>query len=131
MKPELFDLGGSVAIVTGGNGGIGLGIARGLADAGAAIAIVGRDEAKLSAANAILPGWIDTDLTKRARADRRLARTGTDAHAGGALGRLGGFCRHRCVSLFARIRLRHGYRDPRRRRIFGHGIEAGRPGLPQ
>jgi 2-deoxy-D-gluconate 3-dehydrogenase len=50
MKPELFDLGGRVAIVTGGNGGIGLGIARGLADAGADIAIVGRDEAKSSAA---------------------------------------------------------------------------------
>ncbi len=50
MKPELFDLGGRVAIVTGGNGGIGLGIARGLADAGAAIAIVGRDQAKSSAA---------------------------------------------------------------------------------
>jgi 2-deoxy-D-gluconate 3-dehydrogenase len=50
MKPELFDLGGRVAIVTGGNGGIGLGIARGLADAGAAIAIVGRDQTKSSAA---------------------------------------------------------------------------------
>ena len=50
MKPELFDLSGRVAIVTGGNGGIGLGIAHGLADAGAAIAIVGRDQAKSSAA---------------------------------------------------------------------------------
>ena len=30
-----FDLRGKVAIVTGGNGGIGLGMARGLADAGA------------------------------------------------------------------------------------------------
>jgi len=35
MKTRLFDLGGRVAIVTGGNGGIGLGLARGLADAGA------------------------------------------------------------------------------------------------
>ena len=52
MKPELFDLRGQVAIVTGGNGGIGLGMARGLADAGADIAIVGRDEAKSSAAAA-------------------------------------------------------------------------------
>jgi 2-dehydro-3-deoxy-D-gluconate 5-dehydrogenase len=50
MKPELFDLGGRAAIVTGGNGGIGLGIALGLADAGAAIAIVGRDQTKSSAA---------------------------------------------------------------------------------
>lgn len=46
MNPELFGLRGKVAIVTGGNGGIGLGIARGLAAAGASIAVVGRNEAK-------------------------------------------------------------------------------------
>jgi 2-deoxy-D-gluconate 3-dehydrogenase len=50
MTSGLFDLGGKVAIVTGGNGGIGLGMARGLADAGADIAIVGRNEAKSDAA---------------------------------------------------------------------------------
>jgi 2-deoxy-D-gluconate 3-dehydrogenase len=43
---KLFDLSGKVAIVTGGNGGIGLGMARGLAQAGAAVAIVGRNESK-------------------------------------------------------------------------------------
>lgn len=42
----LFDLMGKVAIVTGGNGGIGLGIAQGLARAGAQIAIVGRNHEK-------------------------------------------------------------------------------------
>jgi 2-dehydro-3-deoxy-D-gluconate 5-dehydrogenase len=49
-----FDLGGKVAIVTGGNGGIGLGMAQGLAEAGAAIAVVGRNEAKSMAAVAEL-----------------------------------------------------------------------------
>ena len=52
--PVRFDLGGKVAIVTGGNGGIGLGMARGLAEAGADIAIVGRNEAKSNAAVADL-----------------------------------------------------------------------------
>jgi NAD(P)-dependent dehydrogenase (short-subunit alcohol dehydrogenase family) len=45
-----FDLQGHVALVTGGNSGIGLGLARGLAKAGADIAIWGRDEAKSAVA---------------------------------------------------------------------------------
>ena len=45
-----FDLKGKAALVTGGNGGIGLGMAKGLAQAGAAIAIAGRDEKKNSEA---------------------------------------------------------------------------------
>lgn len=43
---EIFDLMGRVAVVTGGNGGIGLGMARGLARAGANIAVVARNEEK-------------------------------------------------------------------------------------
>jgi 2-dehydro-3-deoxy-D-gluconate 5-dehydrogenase len=43
---NLFDLTGKVAIVTGGNGGIGLGMAQGLAQAGARIAVVGRNAEK-------------------------------------------------------------------------------------
>jgi 2-dehydro-3-deoxy-D-gluconate 5-dehydrogenase len=45
MAPD-FDLTGNVAIVTGGNGGIGYGIARGLAKAGANIVIAARHAAK-------------------------------------------------------------------------------------
>jgi len=47
---DLFDLHGKVVIVTGGNGGIGLGIARGLAGAGADVAVVGRNEDKTTKA---------------------------------------------------------------------------------
>jgi len=42
----MFDLKGKAALVTGGNGGIGLGMARGLVQAGAAVAIAGRDARK-------------------------------------------------------------------------------------
>jgi 2-dehydro-3-deoxy-D-gluconate 5-dehydrogenase len=49
-----FDLRGRIALITGGNGGIGLGIARGLAEAGANVAIAGRNPEKNAAALATL-----------------------------------------------------------------------------
>jgi 2-deoxy-D-gluconate 3-dehydrogenase len=53
---KLFDLSGRVAIVTGGNGGIGLGMAQGLAQAGAAVVVAARDEAKNGEAVRALQG---------------------------------------------------------------------------
>jgi 2-deoxy-D-gluconate 3-dehydrogenase len=50
----MFDLRGRIGLVTGGNGGIGLGFARGLAKAGAAVMVAGRNADKNAAAVAEL-----------------------------------------------------------------------------
>jgi 2-dehydro-3-deoxy-D-gluconate 5-dehydrogenase len=50
----MFDLSGRVAVVTGGNGGIGLGMSRGLAEAGARVAVAARDAGKAQSALAAL-----------------------------------------------------------------------------
>src|SRR5437763_687859 len=81
MPSSPFNLTGRVAIVTGGNGGIGLGMARGLAAAGAAVAIVGRDAAKSNAAvSELMQGGVNAisvvaDVTDKAAVDRMTART--------------------------------------------------------
>jgi 2-dehydro-3-deoxy-D-gluconate 5-dehydrogenase len=80
MASKQFDLSGKVAIVTGGNGGIGLGMARGLADAGADIAVVARNEAKSNAAVADLRDRgvramsVTADVTDKAAVATMVAR---------------------------------------------------------
>ncbi|MEW6644169.1 MAG: glucose 1-dehydrogenase [Pseudomonadota bacterium] len=81
MAASPFDLSGKVAVVTGGNGGIGLGMARGLAAAGAAIAIVGRNAAKSNDAAAAIERdggraiALTADVTSRADAARMVKDT--------------------------------------------------------
>ena len=84
MKTRLFDLGGRVAIVTGGNGGIGLGLARGLADAAANIAIVGRNETKSKAAvddlaaRGVKAASVVADVTDKEAVARMVERVTTE-----------------------------------------------------
>ncbi|WP_298258536.1 SDR family oxidoreductase [Bradyrhizobium sp.] len=59
---KMFDLGGRVAVVTGGNAGIGLGIAQALVSAGCNVSIWGRNADKNKAAAASMatgPGKVD------------------------------------------------------------------------
>jgi 2-deoxy-D-gluconate 3-dehydrogenase len=81
MTTALFNISGKVAIVTGGNGGIGLGMARGLAEAGADIAIVGRNEAKSAAAvtelekHGVRAIAVTADVTDKAAVSAMVAQT--------------------------------------------------------
>ena len=76
-----FDLSGRVAIITGGNGGIGLGMARALARAGCAISIWGRNTRKNGEALAELSGFgapVEAracDVTDRAAVEQAFAAT--------------------------------------------------------
>jgi 2-deoxy-D-gluconate 3-dehydrogenase len=76
MPSQMFDLTGKVAVVTGGNGGIGLGMAQGLADAGAAVVIAARNAEKSKAAMADLERrgakarFVATDVTEKEGVDR-------------------------------------------------------------
>ena len=78
---KLFDLAGRVAIVTGGNGGIGLGMAEGLAAAGADVVLAGRNAEKARSALECLQahghhcGFIAADVTKAASCRDLVAET--------------------------------------------------------
>lgn len=88
MTP-LFDLTGKAALVTGGNGGIGLAIARGLARAGARVALVARNAAKSHAAARALAeetGAAPLALTADVSAPDQVAAAVAEARRG--LGRL-------------------------------------------
>ena len=76
-----FDLSGQRALVTGGSGGIGRGLARALADAGARVAVLGRSEATDEVAASLGGVAVRADL-----ADRAELRRGFDE----AVDRLGG-----------------------------------------
>jgi NAD(P)-dependent dehydrogenase (short-subunit alcohol dehydrogenase family) len=53
---RLFDLTGRTALITGSSQGLGFTVARGLAQAGAAVVLNGRDKKKLTAAAEVLRG---------------------------------------------------------------------------
>src|SRR5215469_3053206 len=74
---SMFDLTGRVAVVTGGNGGIGLGMAKGLAAAGASIVVAARNAEKAEAAVAELGGksaFIALDVADEASCREMIAR---------------------------------------------------------
>ena len=79
----MFDLKGRVGLVTGGNGGIGLGLARGLARAGAGVMVAGRNAEKNKAAVAELQGLgatadaVVVDVTDAAAMQAMVARPST------------------------------------------------------
>jgi gluconate 5-dehydrogenase len=85
-KSSLFDLTGRTALVTGSSQGIGLALARGLAEAGAAVVLNGRDAAKLYAAaeglRVVVPGARVTtaafDVTRSAEIETAVARIEAD-----------------------------------------------------
>jgi len=83
---KLFDITGKVAVVTGGNGGIGLAMARGIASCGANVAIAGRNAEKGTAALESLRElgvqaiFITADVTKKSDCQRMIAEA--EAHFG-------------------------------------------------
>ncbi|MER5583887.1 SDR family oxidoreductase [Streptomyces asoensis] len=78
MSHPLFDVTGRIALVTGSSRGIGLALARGLAEAGCTVVLNGRDAERLERAAGDLPGDVRTstfDVTDGASVAAGIART--------------------------------------------------------
>jgi 2-deoxy-D-gluconate 3-dehydrogenase len=79
---NLFSLAGRTALITGGNGGIGRALALGLREAGARVAVTGRDSAKNQAVAAELGAEAVFDLDVRDEAAVQVTLAGVIAHLG-------------------------------------------------
>ena len=81
MASNLFDLNGKTAVITGGNGGIGFGMAVGLAEAGANIVIAARNETKTSESINRLKGMgtecegIQVEVTEESSVQQMVSKT--------------------------------------------------------
>ena len=87
---KITELAGKVALVTGGNGGIGLGMAEGLAAAGADIVIWGSNQQKLATAEASLKGHGTRVLAQRCDVAEEAQVEASFAKAVAAMGRIDG-----------------------------------------
>ena len=78
---KMFNLAGKVAIVTGGNGGIGLAMAEGMGSCGAAIVVAARDAAKADVAldhlreAGVRASFLPVDVTSKTDCETLVART--------------------------------------------------------
>ena len=79
---KLFDLTGRRALITGSSQGIGLALAKGLAEAGATIVLNGRDETKLAEAAKEIPGALTLAFDVTDHAAVRIAVDAFEAEHG-------------------------------------------------